>query len=298
MNIFYLIVFVIVTFFFLFLFWGHATFERLKSERSFSNYISFISFFLSFVIVIHMFFSILFDDYISMTHAIVNFISTEGARDDLKHIGYLSLFASPLIIIGLIFFYAEGRTHLIEVVSKIGDYFFGIFRNLFAFLTSVLVLILAGVILYFVCAFGIFILGFPILMPITITYQDYSYITLWSQVKVVLALFLLEILIFYFVTEFVRFLEKIEYYLNGGINSGDIKPISFYRTYKRKLNVLFSKSNQIDWVHKLGKTFLILGEFIVLLFPRFIVAVFGLVLSPYFLVRSILRFVMRSVRSL
>jgi len=304
MNIydFYLPVFVIIIFIFLFS-WGHVTFEALKSERSFSNYFSFICFIVGFVVVFYMFFLMLFDEYVSMVNAVVNFISYKDATDDFKQLAFLSFFVSPLIIFGGIIFNAKVRYELIKdvkgifgYVSAIIDCFFGIFRNLYQILTSVLALLLGSIFLYFACALAFLILALPITVPMITVYRDYN--PLSEQIILVFLLVIIEILIFYFVTEFVRFLEKIGYYLDGGINSGDIKPISFYRTYKRKLNALFYKSNQIDWVHKLGKTFLILGEFIVLVFPRFIAAIFGLVLSPYFLVRSIFRFVVRSVRSL
>ena len=306
MNIydFYLPVFVIIIFIFLFG-WGHVTFEALKSERSFSNYFSFICFLVSFVVVFYMFFLMLFDEYVLMVQAVVNFISWKNATDDFKQLAFLSFFVSPLIIFGCIIFNAKIRYELIKDVktifgyaSKIIDCFFGIFRNLYEILTSVLALLLGSIFLYFALALAFFILAFPVTLPMITVYRDYKYNPLSEQIMLVFLIVLIEILVFYFIGEFGRFIEKIEYHLNGGINSGDAKPISLYRTYKRKLNALFSKSNNIDWVHKLRKLFQIFGEFIILLIPYTLWTLYNLVTFPYTLVRYIVGVVVRSVRSL
>jgi len=306
MNIydFYLPVFVIIIFIFLFS-WGHVTFEALKSEKSFSNYFLFICFLVGFVLVMHMFFLMLFDEYVSIVHIVVNFISIKNAGDDFKQLTFLSFFVSPLIIVGCIIFNAKTRYELIKLVkgifgyvSAIIDCFFGIFRNLYEILTSVLALLLGSIFLYFAFALAFLVLALPITVPMIIVYQDYKYNPLSEQIKLVFLLVLIEILFFYFIAEFGRFIEKIEYHLNGGNNSGDIKPVSLFGTYKRKLNALFSKSNNIDWGNKLGKAFLIVGEFIVLLIPRSLFTLYSLVTFPYTLARYIVRVVMRSIRSL
>jgi len=306
MNIydFYLSAFLIIIFIFFFG-WGHVTFEALKSERSFFNYFLFICFLVSFSLFFYMFFLTVFGKYVLMVHAVVNFISYKDATDDFKQLAFLSFFVSPLIIVGCIIFNAKIRYELIKdvkaifgYVSKIIDCFFGIFRNLYEILTSVLALLLGSIFLYFALALAFFILALPVTVPMITVYRDYKYNPLSEQIILVLLFVLIEILVLYFIGEFGRFIEKIEYHLNGGINSGDAKPISLYRTYKRKLNALFSKSNDIDWVNKLRKLFQIFGEFIILLIPNTLCTLYNLVIFPYTLARYIARFVMRSVRSL
>jgi hypothetical protein len=236
------------------------------------------------------FFSFLLDEYVSKIYWLVDFLGFTSKNKDLREFYFYIFVVSSVVTVivsatASIEFFSNIRKNL----NNIFDHFFKLISNLFKLVLLLISAPLQIILGFFMSAafIGIFVIIISIpWTPIVVNFKKIT--TIDNFIYVILYTLILQASL-YLIAEFGRFIEKINYYLNGDEDSEKIKPASFFSICKNYSTELFSDTNIRNLALRLVIFFAMYVVAVTSLFPLAFFTIWNVIILPYAFIRFIFR---------